>query len=314
MITVTSDVTEIRSLTKPLHLAMGVFDGVHLGHQEVIQQVVEEAKAAEGISGVLTFDPFPLQVIAPDRAPQRILANIAHKKRLLAEMGVEFLLVIPFSADFAKLSAREFLDLIHQDGSLAQISIGEDWKFGKGREGKLDYVRQYCVDKGIVLSAIPPVIMGGERISSTRIRQAIRDGNLSAAKKMLGRNYSLFGTVEQGAQIGRTIGFPTANIDTKNELLPPDGVYAVRAKLRDRVVNGVANLGIRPTVSGDQQRKFEVHLFDFDEEIYGLEIEVLLGKFIRAEQKFDGLDALKAQITEDSIAAREFATDECNFG
>lgn len=303
----TQDISEIRSLSKPLHLAMGVFDGVHVGHREVIEQVVKAAKENGGLAGVLTFDPFPLQVIAPDRAPQKILASLAHKKALLEEMGVDLLLVIPFSMEFAKLSAEEFLDLLHGEGSLAQISVGEDWKFGKGREGKLDFLQHYCTARQIQLTATAPIMLEGERISSTRIRQAIRDGNLSSAQKMLGRNYSLYGQVEKGDQIGRTIGFPTANVNTRNELLPPDGVYAVKVKLGEELINGVANLGVRPTVTGENQRKFEVHLFDFDREIYGQELMVMLGQFIRGEQKFEGLDELKAQITADCAVAREAA-------
>ena len=304
MITVVQDLSELSQLTKPLHLAMGVFDGVHIGHQEVIAQVVTEAQAKGGIPAVLTFDPFPLQVLAPDRAPQKILANIAHKKSLLAAIGVEYLIVIPFDQKFANLRAGEFLDLIHQGGVLTQISIGEDWKFGKGREGSLLYVQNYCDQNDILLTAVPPVIRDGERISSTRIRQAIRDGNLTTAKQMLGRDYSLFGDIERGDQIGRTIGFPTANVDTKNELLPPNGVYAALSIVGSRKITGVANLGVRPTVTGENKRKFEVHLFDFDEDIYDEEIEVVLGEFIRGEQKFEGLEELKQQITNDCTQAR----------
>jgi len=299
MIQVTSDIAEIHNLPKPLHLAMGVFDGIHLGHQEVINQVINTAKQDDEISGVLTFDPFPLQVIAPDRAPQRILANIAHKKNIIEQLGVEFLCVIPFDLDFAKLSARGFLDLIRADDKLTHISIGEDWKFGRGREGKLDFVKSYCTEHGIKLSAAPPVMHNGERISSTRIRQAIRDGNLHAANTMLGRSYSLFGIVERGEQIGRTIGFPTANINIQNELLPPNGVYAVHVRLDGNLIRGIANLGVRPTVNDKKQHKLEVHLFDFEQEIYGQEIEVIMGEYIRREKKFPNVAALTAQITKD---------------
>jgi len=309
MITVTHSLAELKELGKPLHLAMGVFDGVHLGHQEVIQRVIDEAHENDGIPGVLTFDPFPLQVLAPDRAPQKILANIAHKQKILECMGVECMVVIPFDHNFAKLSAEEFLDKVNQDGVLAQISIGEDWKFGKGREGKLDFVKAYCERNKISLTAIPPIIQDGERISSTRIRQAIRDGHLAAAKRMLGRDYSLYGTVVKGDQLGRQIGFPTANVDTQNELLPLNGVYAALTTIGDREVRGVANLGVRPTVSGESIRKLEVHLFDFNEDIYDQSVEVILGEYLRGEQKFNGLDELKVQIAVDCKLAQEVKWD-----
>ena len=304
MVKVIQDLAELRELGSPLHLAMGVFDGVHLGHQEVVQRVIDESSSQEGLAGVLTFDPFPLQVLAPDRAPQKILANIDHKQKLLEAMGVECLVVIPFDHDFARLSAKEFLDMVHQGGVLAQISIGEDWKFGKGREGTLSFVQEYCDQNEILLTAVPPVIQDGERISSTRIRQAIRDGHLVAAKDLLGRDYSLYGTVVRGEQLGRRIGFPTANVDTKNEILPPDGVYACLAIIAGEEVAGVANLGVRPTVSGEAIRKLEVHLFDFDQEIYGQPVEVILGEFLRKEQKFTGVEELKVQIESDCQRAR----------
>lgn len=303
---VTSDISQIADLDTPVHLAMGVFDGVHCGHQEVIQKVVKAAHEKGELSGVLTFDPFPIQVVAPDRAPQKILATIEHKQKLLAELGVDFLLVIPFDMDFAKLSASAFLDLLCNSGKVTHISVGEDWKFGRGREGKLNFLKTYCEENEIALSATAPVIHEGERISSTRIRQAVRDGNLKTAAVMLGRSYSLFGEVVKGQQLGRKIGFPTANVDTKNELLPPNGVYVVNSVLNGEVLRGVANLGVRPTISGGKKRSFEVHFFDFSDEIYGVDLEVKIGHFMRPEKKFENLDELKRQIRTDCEAASQF--------
>ncbi len=302
---VTHDLAHLATLERPLHLAMGVFDGVHRGHQVVIQEVIDAAGAARGIPAVLTFDPFPLQVLAPERAPQKILAHIDHKRALLEAMGVELMVVIPFDHAFAQLQAREFLALLNPVGGLAQLSVGEDWKFGRGREGKLSFLSEYCAEQGIQLSATPPVMADGERISSTRIRQAIRDGNLQTAQDMLGRPYTLSGPVVQGDQIGRTIGFPTANVDSKNEILPPMGVYAVRVQLGQESLRGVANLGVRPTVGGELAQRFEVHLFDFEREIYGAELTVEFVAFIRGEQKFDGLGALVEQIEKDCTIALE---------
>jgi len=302
---VTHEFSAIRDLDSPLSCAFGVFDGVHLGHREVILKAVEHARKHGGIAGVMTFDPFPLQVLAPDRAPQKILASISHKEKLLKELGVEFLLIIPFDRQIAQMGAEEFLEALYADGILAHISVGEDWKFGRGREGKLAFLRTYCEERGITLSATAPVIHEQERISSTRIRQAIRDGNLAGAAEMLGRNYTLYGRVVKGEQLGRQLGFPTANVDTLNELLPPHGVYVVRSQIRGREIYGVANLGVRPTVSGELKLSFEVHYFDLDEDLYDLELEVELGAFLRGEQKFKGIEELKAQITSDCQQARQ---------
>lgn len=301
---ITHQFSELASLDRRVHLAMGVFDGVHMGHREVIAQAVEQAQSAGEIAGVLTFDPFPIQVVAPDRAPQRILATIDHKVQLLRDLGVELLLIVPFDHDFAALSATEFLDLVSESGHLAHISVGEDWKFGRGREGKLEFLADYCEQQGIRLSATSPVIQDHERISSTRIRQCVRDGNLRAAAEMLGRSYSLFGKVVQGDQLGRQLGYPTANIDTQNELLPPNGVYAVRSLVQGELINGVANLGVRPTVNG-QVKTLEVHFFDFAQDLYGQELEVELGKCLRPEKKFAGLEQLKTQIAADCDHARD---------
>lgn len=301
---ITQEISDLSECQKPVHLAMGVFDGVHAGHQEVIQRACDEARKAGALCGVLTFDPFPLQVVAPDRAPQKILASISHKQCLLAELGVDILLVVPFNKGFSKLSAKEFLDLLYETGRLAHISIGEDWKFGRGREGRLAFLEDYCAERGILLSAAAPVIHQEERISSTRIRQCVRDGNLRAAAEMLGRPYSLFGDVVEGDQLGRKIGFPTANVDTQNELLPPNGVYVVRAEVRGEMQYGVANLGLRPTVTGKGVKTLEVHFLDFKDDIYGENLHVELGQCLRPEKKFDGIDALKAQIAKDCESAR----------
>ena len=308
---ITQLISDIATLPQRVHLALGVFDGVHLGHREVIQKAINEAQSNNELSGVVTFDPFPVQVVAPNRAPQKILANIAHKQQLLTEMGVDFLLVIPFDQQFSQNSAEQFLKLLTASGKVAHISVGEDWKFGKGREGRLEYLREYGDSQGILISATPPVQFDGERISSTRIRQAVRDGNLNSTERMLGRSYSLFGKVIKGQQLGRKIGFPTANVDVKNELLPPNGVYVASAEVAGELIHGVANLGVKPTVAGDGKRSLEVHLFDFSQEIYDLEIEVFLEKYLRPELKFDSVDHLIEQITNDCEVAKKEISQKC---
>lgn len=193
---------------------------------------------------------------------------------------------------------------------IATIAVGEDWRFGHNRSGDVALLANEAAARGFRLEAVPPVMLDGERVSSTRIRQAIRDGNLEAARRMLGRRYSVSGTVVEGKRLGRTIGFPTANISTGDAQLPPDGVWVVRAILADgRKVCGVANLGVRPTVQGES-RSLEVHLFDFSSDLYGQQCEVEFEKMLRPEMKFPSLDALRIQIHEDTVAAKKFFTEQ----
>lgn len=297
---------ELPTLGAPLHLALGVFDGVHVGHQAVIGRAVEAARQQGGLAGVVTFDPHPIRVIAPAKAPSSLLATLEHKARILRKLGVDFLLAVTFDHDFAKIEAETFLNLLLV-APVKTISVGEDWRFGKGRMGDVDLLDMRSASAGYRLEAVPPVMLDGERVSSTRIRQAIRDGNLDAAAELLGRPYSVCGIVIHGKQLGRTIGFPTANIATSGAQLPPDGVWAVSALMEDGTsLNGVANLGVRPTVDG-QSRSLEVHLFDFSGDLYGKEIEIRFIKFIRPEKKFQNLDELKKQISLDVSLARQIS-------
>jgi riboflavin kinase/FMN adenylyltransferase len=290
-------------LPQPLHLALGVFDGVHVGHRAVIQAAQASARETGGSWGVVTFDPHPIRVLAPERAPRQLLASLDHKARLLERMGAEFLLALSFDRSLAALSARDFLGLLQQGGAIASISVGEDWRFGKGREGDVAFLRNMGEEHGFIVNALPPVMHEGERISSTRIRQSIRDGALANAAAMLGRPYGIEGVVIKGQQLGRTIGFPTANLALGEEQLPPDGVWAVHVTCGSDHWHGVANLGMRPTVDGTQ-RVFEVHLFDAAPELYGKTLEVEFAHYLRGERKFDSLEALKAQIEQDALAAR----------
>lgn len=296
---------ELPELGLPLHLALGVFDGVHVGHQEVISCAVRAAAAHGGLAGMLTFDPHPIRVIAPEKAPTALLATLNHKAELVGTLGVELFIPIHFDTHFATMEASEFLKKLTA-APVKTIAVGEDWRFGHNRSGDVAFLEKNSAKCGYRLEAVSPVMLDGERVSSTRIRQAIRDGNLAAATRMLGRHYSVSGTVVEGKKMGRTIGFPTANISTGDAQLPPDGVWIVRSFLPDgRKINGVANLGMRPTVQGDS-RSLEVHLFDFSEDLYGTECEIRFEKMLRSEQKFPSLDALRSQIDRDATAAKEF--------
>jgi riboflavin kinase / FMN adenylyltransferase len=282
----------------PHHLALGVFDGVHLGHQAVIGQALAARERQGGTCGVLTFDPYPIQVLFPEKAPRRLLASLDHKAEVLAAMGVDFLLALPFDRERAEQEAEDFIREI-ADAGVVTVAVGDDWRFGKGRQGDVALLSRLSKELGFGLAALPPVMMDGERISSTRIRQAIRDGNLEAAARMLGRPYTVAGEVVEGRRLGRQIGFPTANLVQGDEQFPPDGVWAVRAHEGGRHFDGVANLGVRPTVDG-KTHSLEVHLFDFSGDLYGRVLEVEFVHYLRGERKFDSLDSLTQQIARDA--------------
>lgn len=294
---------ELAALGQPLHLALGVFDGVHLGHQAVIGKAVEAARRDGGLAGLLTFDPHPIQVIAPAKAPAALLETLDHKACIVAGLGVGLFVPLRFDMEMAAMEASEFLEKL-TSAPVETIAVGEDWRFGRQRGGDVNFLRREAESRGFRLEAVPPVMFDGDRISSTRIRQAIHDGNLADAARMLGRPYAVSGKVVRGNQLGRTLGFPTANIATGKVQLPPDGVWAVRVS--DSMGNlrpGVANLGIRPTIGGES-RVLEVHLFDFTEEIYDHLLDVRFERFLRPEMKFDGVEALRRQIRDDVENAR----------
>lgn len=298
---------DLPALGVPLHLALGVFDGVHIGHRAVIQRAVDAAARGGGLAGMLTFDPHPIRVIAPGKAPSALLETLAHKARVAADLGVELFIPLSFDLDFARWEAAEFIEALLR-APVRTIAVGEDWRFGRNRGGDVTFLRQEAERRNFTLEAVAPVMHDGERVSSSRIRQAIRDGNLAAAEEMLGRPFTVYGTVVEGKKLGRTLGFPTANLATGDAQLPPNGVWAVRALLPDgRSVDGVANLGTRPTVGG-HGRVLEVHLLDFSRDLYGQSLEIRFFNHLRAESKFESFDALKAQIQLDAKAARDFLT------
>lgn len=282
----------------PLHLALGVFDGVHVGHQAVIQRAVDAARIEGGKSFVVTFSPHPIRVIAPEKAPASLLATLDEKAAVVKALGVDGLLVIHFDMAFAKMDAEEFVRKLCA-GNVRTIAVGEDWRFGSNRSGDVAMLRTMGEELGFKLEAVPPVMWDGERISSTRIRQAIRDGNFAAVDEMIGRPYELSGTVIEGRKLGREIGFPTANLRLGERQLPADGVWAVKV---DGALHGVANLGMRPTVDGTE-RLLEVHLFNFSGDLYGKELRVRFVKFLRPEIKFASVEELRKQIAKDVVVA-----------
>ena len=300
------NISEIETIKGPVHLALGVFDGVHVGHQEVISNAVKSARAMGGMIGVVTFEPHPVRVLAPDRAPRRILASIEHKADLLGSMEVDFLCVQEFTLDFAAREAKEFIrDLVGYSSELKTIAVGEDWIFGKSRRGNVSKLIEWGVEMGFSVTAASPVMIEGERVSSTRVRQAVRDGNLSAVSEMLGRPYDVVGTVIEGKKLARQLGYPTANVVVHNEQLPPDGVWSLKVKFRGMIYDAIGNLGRRPTVEQEGARRLlEIHVFDFSGDLYGEIIEAEFMGYIRKEKKFESIEELKDQIIADVEQAK----------
>ena len=298
-------IDELARVQGPVALAIGVFDGLHLGHQEVIRAAQEHAAQHHGTAVVMTFHPHPLKVLRPEQAPKR-LAGASYKQKLLARMGIEWSLRCPFTEETAAMDAETFVaELVQACRPLGCISVGYTWTFGKGRSGNIHSLMDLGQRHDFAVYGVPPIKVGGEVVSSTMIREAVAAGDLSRASARLGRAYALYGKVLEGRRLGRQIGFPTANVQPEAELLPPYGVYAVRVELEGAWRPGVANLGVKPTVEAAAAPLLEVHLFDWEGNLYGQRLEVQLTHFLRPEQKFPTLDALKVQIAQDAQQARE---------
>lgn len=300
-------IPELSQLPGPLFLAIGVFDGVHLGHQAVISTSACHAHEGSGTPVVVTFDPHPAKVLRPKTAPHLLTAT-QHKIALIRDLSVAHLLVQNFTPEFAATTPEDFVNqLVSHAKPLREICVGHEWSFGKERAGNLTLLEQLGATYDFNVIGVQAVTVNGEVVSSTAIRRAVEAGDLIKATQMLGREYTIVGTVKQGDQLGRKLGFPTANLSAHSEQFPPNGVYVAEARLRGTLYRGVANLGYRPTVSatGKPERLLELHLFGLSEEIYGEEVEVRFLRYLRSEQKFDGLEALAQQIALDVKAARE---------
>jgi riboflavin kinase/FMN adenylyltransferase len=298
-------IPELSRLPGPLFLAIGVFDGVHLGHQAVISTSAEHARAAKGTPVVVTFDPHPEKVLRPERAPH-LLSATQHKVGLIRNLGVSHLLIINFDKQLAATQPEDFVAaLVGHSKPLREICVGHEWSFGKNRRGNLDLLQKLGAKSNFEVVGIPPVKTNGRVVSSTAIREAIEKGAFAKATEMLGRAYTILGTVIHGDNLGKKIGFPTANLSAHGEQFPRNGVYAAEAKVDAQIYRGVINLGVRPTVSsGKSERVLEIHLFDFNREIYGHDIEVRFLKFLRPEKKFANFEALVEQIRRDCDEAR----------
>lgn len=285
-------------------LTIGNFDGVHLGHQQVIKALVSKAKALNCVAAVLVFEPQPQELFSPNTAPAR-LCRLRDKYNLLAQLGVQRLICVNFTIKFSQQSAHYFIEhLLVEKLGIKHLIVGDDFHFGKNRQGNFPMLCQAGHKLGFAVSDTASYKMADCRISSTAIRQALEHDDLATAKQMLGREYSIIGRVFHGDKRGRQLGFPTANVLLKRRVSPLSGVFAVMVNTSTGQFKGVANVGARPTVAGVRQQ-LEVHLFDFDQGLYGQCIEVIIKKKLRPVIKFDSLEALTTQIKVDSEQAKQ---------
>ena len=289
-------------------VAIGVFDGVHLGHQQIIRQTVADARGHDAIALVVTFDKHPNAIVAPDKTPPQIFSR-SQKLRAIESLGADALLEIPFDKTFSEKSGEVFIrELARELGKIHSVCVGADCVFGHKRSGNVELLKKLGAELIFQVHGLAAVALDGQVVSSTRIREAIRAGNFDAASQMLGRPYAICGRIVEGDRLGRQLGFPTANLDVTNLILPPNGVYAASTKLKEQFYRVALNIGTRPTVAAAQsQLRVEAHLPDFSGDLYGAELELELGMKLRDERKFSSLAELREQIGRDVAAVRAAA-------
>ncbi|NEM97486.1 bifunctional riboflavin kinase/FAD synthetase [Pontibacter burrus] len=297
------DIADFPVLSFPV-VTSGTFDGVHVGHQKILQRVMERARQHNGQSVVITYWPHPRLVLFPEDNDLRLLSTIDERIEHLRSFGIDYLLIIPFTKDFSRTSSRSFIsDILVKALHTKVLVIGYDHRFGKNREGSFEHLKAQKGKYGFEVEEIPREDIDNIGVSSTKIRKALETGDLETATSYLGRYYSLTSVVVEGNKLGRTIGYPTANlaIPHSHKLIPANGVYAVWATIDGERYPGMMNIGVRPTIDG-AHLTMEVHLLNFDQDIYGQTITVSFVSYLRDEQRFNGLDALKAQLVKDKAA------------
>ncbi|WP_324710592.1 bifunctional riboflavin kinase/FAD synthetase [Pseudomonas citronellolis] len=296
----------LRPLSGGCVATIGNFDGVHLGHQAILARLRERSQELGVPSCVVIFEPQPREYFAPDAAPVR-LTRLREKLELLRGQGVDFVLCLTFNRRLRELSAAEFVRQVLVDGlAVRHLEVGDDFRFGCDRSGDFAFLVRASAEQGFTVEAATTVEVDGMRVSSSRIRKVLADGDLHQAERLLGRPFRLSGRVLHGQKLGRTLGSPTANIQLKRRKAPLNGVYLVSTEVAGQRVNGVANIGTRPSVNGDGRPHLEVHLLDFAGDLYGLHLDVTFHQKLRDEQRFASLEALKAAILADIAAARAY--------
>jgi len=304
---VIADPAALQPDPRPVCAAIGVFDGVHLGHQRVLRQTLSEAARWRGLAVAVTFDRHPNAVVAPDRVPPLIYPP-ARNLELIASLGVEAAYVIRFDKEFSRIPGAQFVrGLARGFQRIKSICVGDGFLFGAGRSGNVALLQELGAELGFTLHAAPDVELDGQSVSSTRIRDAVRAGDFLLAGRMLGRPYALCGMVTKGEGLGRKLGFPTANLDVTGLVLPPTGVYAAEAQIGATRHRAAVNIGHRPTIhTADPQLHVEAHLLDFDGAIYGQSLELVFLKRLREEEKFAAPALLRAQIALDVLTVKGF--------
>ena len=288
---------------------IGIFDGVHLGHQQLMRGIAGRAMRIDGTPAVVTFNPHPLQVLAPYNAP-RLIQTMRQRLAIIESLGIELVIVIPFTLELAQMSARHFaVRILWERLELKEIYVGPNFAFGHRREGSFDLLKEIGEERGFLVGKIPQVQFRGTRVSSTAVRQSLISGQVARARRLLGRPYALEGEVVHGTAMGAGIGFPTANLETPNELIPRKGVYVTLLTVDGRRYRGVTNVGVRPTVAAESSApplSIETHVLDSRMDLYGkwVALEFLLR--LREERRFLGKDALVAQIQKDILRARRY--------
>lgn len=299
--------TEAIKSIKNAVVTSGTFDGVHLGHQKILSRLREVADQSNGETVLITYWPHPRLVLRPWDHSLLLLSTFPEKANLLERHGVDHLIKIPFTQEFAQMSPEDYINVILKERiNTNKLIIGYDHRFGKDRSGGLDELKELGPKAGFEVEEIPRQDIDEIGISSTKIRRALDTGDVQTANKYLGRHYSIAGQVVHGEKLGRSIGFPTANIHVKEpyKLIPSDGTYAVKVCNKYKKMDGMLNIGMRPTIGGEN-KTIEVNIFDFNEDIYDSEISIEFVDIVRKEIKFDSLDALKAQLVKDEEAVRQ---------
>jgi len=296
-------ISEIKEKLRHPAVTIGNFDGVHLGHREIFRRVRELARARDGVSVVITFVPHPLQVISPDTGV-KLITTPQEKRSLIEASGIDYLLEIPFDLAFASISAPAFVEQVLVGAiGMESLVIGYDYAFGRGREGNVTLLRQLGARFNFVVELLQPISSGTLVYSSTAVRTMVSEGDVKGVVSVLGRHYAVTGTVVHGHQRGRELGFPTANLETQKALIPAAGVYAVKVRIDSDFYDGACNIGTNPTF-GNEELSLEVHLFDFDGELYGREVSLVFIERLRGELRFSSLDALKQAIAADVARCR----------
>ncbi|MBX2843443.1 MAG: bifunctional riboflavin kinase/FAD synthetase [Flammeovirgaceae bacterium] len=293
----------------PSVVTSGTFDGVHIGHQKILERLKQIAGKEKKDSVVITFWPHPRFVLNSNGHKLKLISTLEEKVSYLEAIGIDHLLIIPFDKKFSQLTSQEFIQqIIIEKVNTKKLIIGYDHRFGKNREGSFEFLKANSAQLGFDVEEIPKQEIEEIAVSSTKIRVALESGKVEIATKFLGKKYELTGLVVKGDQIGRTIGFPTANINIEEDykLIPADGIFAVIVKVKGAEYSGMLNIGNRPTIAGNLARRIEVNIFDFDQDIYSEKITISFVKYLRSEIKFSGIDALKIQLDKDKEEAKKY--------